>query len=91
MPAPVAFSGGRSKGGFATGRQDAAQANAGVVAALGNTTGGSNTWLDAGAPAMGTLNYWLLEIDLTGGLTEYGPVLAGGTAGFSAFIPSIAR
>ena len=72
-------------------RQDAALATQGVIAALGNTTGGSYTWLDAGAPAMGTLYYWLQEIDLTGGLTEYGPVLAGGTPGFSAFIPFIAR
>ena len=40
---------------------------------------------------MGTLYYWLLAIDLTGGVTEYGPVLVGGTPGFSAFIPSIAR
>jgi len=72
-------------------RQDAALATQGVIAALGNTTGGSYTWLDAGAPAMGTLYYWLQEIDLTGGVTEYGPVLAGGTPGFSAFIPFIAR
>lgn len=72
-------------------RQDAAQATPGVIAATGNATGGSYTWLDAGVAPTGTLYYWLQEIDTTGAVTEYGPVLAGGTPGFSAFIPFIAR
>jgi uncharacterized repeat protein (TIGR01451 family) len=72
-------------------RQDAALATPGVIAATGSATGGSYTWLDAGMAPTGTLYYWLQEIDTTGAVTEYGPVLAGGTPGFSAFIPFIAR
>jgi len=72
-------------------RQAAALATQGVIAATGNATGDSYTWLDAGAAPTGTLYYWLQEIDTTGAVTEYGPVLAGGTPGFSAFIPFIAR
>ena len=72
-------------------RQDAALATQGVIAATGNATGGSYAWFDAGAAPSETLYYWLQEIDTTGAVTEYGPVLAGGTPGFSAFIPFIAR
>ncbi|MEO6061747.1 MAG: DUF11 domain-containing protein [Thermoflexales bacterium] len=72
-------------------RQDAALATQSVIAASGNATGDSYTWLDAGAASTGALYYWLQEIDTVGAATEYGPVLAGGSPGFSAFIPSIAR
>ena len=72
-------------------RQDATLATQGVIAATGNATGGSYAWLDAGVAPTGTFYYWLQEIDTTGAVTEYGPVLAGGTPGFSAFIPFIAR
>ena len=72
-------------------RKDATLATQGVIAATGRATGDSYAWLDAGAAPAGTLYYWLQEIDTTGAVTEYGPVLAGGTPGFSAFIPFIAR
>ena len=69
-------------------RATATLASAGMIAATGQATGASYTWVDPTAPS-GTTYYWLEEIETTGTLTEYGPATVGGV--FRSYLPMIGR
>jgi len=55
-------------------RQDAVSIIDGIVGAAGNDLGAEYQWLDADAPA-DRLYYWLEEIEFSGTLTDYGPMM----------------